>query len=148
MLYFAESPDHAVGEKIQRFRGHDLEPWDLTEFGRTLALVQVEAPTGVHMMDLCDPAVLLRQGLRPDHVAARSPETTRSVALTVHRAGPDGLRWWSPMWEECHCAMLFLDRVDPAALAFGHPEILDLDHRAVREAAEALAIRIARGRMG
>jgi hypothetical protein len=148
VLYLAESPEHAVGEKIQRFRGHELEPWDLTEFGLTLALVRVEVPAGARVMDLCDPAVLLRHGLRPDHVAARSPETTRSVALTVHRAGFDGLRWWSSMWGEWHCATLFLDRVDPTTLAFGEPEPLELDHPAVREAAEALAIRVAGGRAG
>jgi hypothetical protein len=141
VLYLAESAEHAVAEKIQRYRGQDLAPWDLEEFDRTLALLAVHLPAGVRLLDLCDPGALARHRIRPDHVAARSLETTRAVARSVHAAGFEGLRWWSSLFGEWHCVTVFLDRVDPARLAYGHPEPLHLDHPAVHDAADALAIR-------
>ncbi|MET0396684.1 MAG: RES family NAD+ phosphorylase [Longimicrobiaceae bacterium] len=143
VLYLAESPEHAVAEKIQRFRAHELEPWDLTEFGRALALVPVElAPApAARVADLCDPAVLLEHGVRPDQVAARSRDTTRAIAAGLHARGLAGLRWWSAMWGEWHAVTLFLDRLAEGDLRWGKPEPLSLDHPAVREAADALMIR-------
>ncbi|HEV2145944.1 MAG TPA: RES family NAD+ phosphorylase [Longimicrobiaceae bacterium] len=143
VLYLAESPGHAVAEKIQRFRGQELEPWDLAEFGRTLALVAVDlAPDlAARVADLCDPAVLLEHGIRPDQVAARSRETTRGVADALHARGRAGIRWWSSMGGEWHAVTLFPDRVAEGALRWGEPEPLSLVHPAVRDAADALMIR-------
>lgn len=143
VLYLAESPEHAVAEKIQRYRGQELEPWDLAEFGRTLALVPVElsAAVAARVADLCDPAMLLEQGIRPDQVAARSRETTRGVAAALHSRGFAGLRWWSSMWGEWHAMTLFLDRAAPGDLRWGEPDPLALDHPALGEAADALMIR-------
>jgi hypothetical protein len=143
VLYLAESPEHAVAEKIQRFRGQELEPWDLTEFGRTLALVPVELPPAAasRVADLCDPATLLEYGIRPDQVAARSRETTRALAAGLHARGRAGLRWWSSLCGEWHAVTLFLDRVPDGGLRWGEPDPLSLGHPAVREAAGALMIR-------
>lgn len=143
VLYPAESPEHAVAEKIQRFRGQELEPWDLTEFGRTLALVAVEPSPAVRtrVADLCDPATLLEHGIRPDQVAARSRETTRGLAAGLHACGLVGMRWWSSLWGEWHAVTLFLDRVARDELCWGGSEPLSLGHPAVREAADALMIR-------
>lgn len=143
VLYLAESPEHAVAEKVQRYRGRELEPWDLTEFGRTLALAAAEPSPALRarVADLCDPATLLEHGIRPDQVAARSRETTRGVAAALHARGLAGMRWWSSMWGEWHAVTLFLDRVAAGELRWRVPEPLGLDHPAVREAADALMIR-------
>jgi RES domain-containing protein len=143
VVYLAESPGHAVAEKIQRFRGQELEAFDLVEFGRTLALVAVEPSRAVRerVADLCDPATLLELGIRPDQVAARSRETTRAIAAALHARGRSGLRWWSSMWGEWHAVTLFLDRVEEGALRWSEPDPLALDHPALRDAADALMIR-------
>jgi hypothetical protein len=67
VLYLAESPEHAVAERIQPFRGQPLDAADLRAAGHALALVRVELPQGLAtgLADLCDPDVLSRLGIRP-----------------------------------------------------------------------------------
>src|SRR2546430_15752781 len=40
VVYLAETAVHAVAEKLQRFRGQKIDPQDLIESGKTLALVE------------------------------------------------------------------------------------------------------------
>lgn len=147
VLYLAESAEHAVGEVIQPFRGRRLGPAHLRRFGRGLALVAVTV-AGVVMArvaDLTDPATLLHHGVRPDVLAGRDTQRTQAVARALYAADLPGFRWWSSLSGDWHTVVLFLDRIQPDALVFATPELLSIEHPAVRVAAEILGVRIRRG---
>lgn len=143
VLYCSESPAHAVGEMIQHYRGQVLDEADLRIGGHVLALVAVALAKRVRgrVVDLCDPEVLFRLGLRPDETASNDRKLTQHVAARVHGAGYAGLRWWSALTGDWHTVVLFRDRVDPAP-AYGAPEPLAMGHPAVVEAARTLGIRL------
>jgi hypothetical protein len=69
----------------------------ITLAGLPVALASIDVPDDVEIVDLDDPAVLVRQGLRPSHVATRQRTRTQADALGLFTAHPDagGLRWWS-----------------------------------------------------
>jgi hypothetical protein len=142
VLYFSESPEHAIGEKIQRYRGQTLEDYDLTEFGHPLALVecQVSADIVQEIADLCDWEVLARYHLSPDTVASRDLTKTQAVAQELLDKGHTGLRWWSALSGDWHSIVLFSERLAADSLAYGVPQELTIDHPAVIEAASVLGI--------
>jgi hypothetical protein len=144
VLYLAEDPEHAVAEKIQRYRGQSLESFDLVEYGRPLALVRIDLTEEISdgLLDLCDPANLFEQSIRPDDVASNSTITTQAIAAEIYALGFFGLRWWSAFRGEWHTITLFLDRSPLSGLVFSAPDALSLDHPAVLKAAGALTIRI------
>ena len=141
VLYLAESPEHAVAQRIQHFRGQSLDEADLRAAGHALALVRVEPPPDVvnDLADLCDPHVLSRLGIRPDETASASRATTQRLAASIHGAGYAGLRWWSALRGDWHTLVLFRDRIRDR-LAFDPPEPLTLSHDAVRTAMRELGI--------
>ncbi|HEU0077266.1 MAG TPA: RES family NAD+ phosphorylase [Longimicrobiaceae bacterium] len=143
VLYLAETPEHAVAELVQHFRGQDLDDADLLAAGRRLALVAVALPEPVResVLDLCDPGELARLGVRPDETASRDRGATQRISAAVHAAGHAGLRWWSAFSGDWHTALLFRDRI-PDPLSFDTPEPLTLQHPALREAARALGIEV------
>jgi hypothetical protein len=99
-LYVAEDPVSAVAEALAPFRGAgDLHPDMLTRMGRALALAQLTLDDGAHLLDLDDPAVLVRERLRPSQVATADRARTRRDAAHLHDAHPHaaGLRWWSTL---------------------------------------------------
>ncbi|HET9984975.1 MAG TPA: RES family NAD+ phosphorylase [Longimicrobiales bacterium] len=147
VLYLAETAEHAVAEMIQHYRGQLLEEPDLYQGGYALALVEVTIPEPVRqaVADLCDPAVLLRLGIRPDETASGDRRVTQRIAATVQGHGCSGLRWWSALSGDWHTIVLFLERLAPP-LAYETPESLGLDHPAVAEAARVLGIRRAGAR--
>jgi hypothetical protein len=69
--YFAESAEHAVGEKVQDLRNRKLIDEFLFERGRRIAISSVEIDDGVRLADLCDPIELARRGIAPDVGRAR-----------------------------------------------------------------------------
>lgn len=143
VLYLAESPEHAIGEKIGRYRGTALRPSHLREYGLPLALVPVgiEAATRAALVDLCDPRVLRARGIAPDHVAARERETTQGIAARLAESGAPGLRWWSSYFGEWHALVLFADRLEPGALEFGAPRVVQAGDPALVAALTALGMR-------
>jgi hypothetical protein len=148
VLYLAETPEHAVAEMIQHYRGQSVDEAELRIAGHALALVAVALPESIRreIADLCDPALLVRLGVRPDRTASRDRRATQAISAAVHAAGYAGLRWWSALAGDWHTVVLFRDRLDPAP-AVGLPEPLGLEHPAVREAASALGIPLARRRL-
>jgi RES domain-containing protein len=144
VLYLAETAEHAVAEKLQRFRGQEVGEAELEEFGRRLALVPVTLPAELRsrVADLCDPGVLARHGIAPDEIAARRSATSQRVAVRLDGAGFPGLRWWSSFWGEWHTVVLFTGRTAAAPPSFGEAEALSLEHAAVRAAAGALGVRL------
>ena len=99
-LYVAEEPVSAVAEALAPFRGTgDLLPEMLTRMGRPLALAEIRLDDDAVLIDLDDPAVLLRERLRPSHVATTRRARTRGDAARLFDEHPDaaGLRWWSTL---------------------------------------------------
>ena len=144
VLYLAESSEHAVGEKLQRFRGRRLTHLHLREFGHGLAVVPVTPATGVleRVADLTDPAILARLALRPDAIASSDRTATQAIGRRLYEEGWSGLHWWSALTGDWHTTVLFLDpvRIGSGELGFGVPELLTLTHPAVVRCAELLGI--------
>ena len=145
VLYLAESPEHAIGETIQHFRGARLDSADLIVRGRPLALANVVLPPQIRsgIIDLCDPGVLAEAGIRPDRLASRNRAVTRQIASELHAEGRPGLRWWSALSGDWHTLVIFRDRLAEAP-TYGRPESLTLTHTALLEAAGVLGIALDR----
>ena len=145
VLYLAETPEHAVAEMIQHYRGQVLDEADLRIAGHPLALVALRPSMRIRkaVIDLCDPGVLARLGIRPDETASRDRRRTQGIAARIHAAGHAGLRWWSALSGDWHTVILFRNRLGRFP-AHGTPEPLTLEHAAVREAARALGVRLGR----
>jgi len=143
VLYLSESPEHAVAEHLQSFRGRSVTDRHLVLGGRPLTLVRVtpRAPDG-SIADLCDPELLAEHGLPPDRVASRRRGVTQPMARLLWDRGYSGLRWWSAFWGDWHTVVLFVARLE-APLDTAEPESLTVETPAVRSAADALGIRIA-----
>ena len=146
VLYLAESPAQAVGEKLQRFRGQELDWPELNEFGRRLALVEVAVmfDPAHTLANLSDPAELVRYNCRPDELMSRDVTRTQRLSRELYQHGLAGFRVWSALTGDWHSIVLFVDRADAAgSLTYGEPELLELNSAALKEAARVLAISIA-----
>jgi hypothetical protein len=142
VLYLGESPEHPVGEVLQAFRGRPFRDGMLRRSGHPLALVEVRLPSEVAggIVDLDDPAQLLRLRLRPSDVASDDRSRTREIAATLLEEGATGLRWWSKLSGDWHGVVLFLPRAPVSRLTFGAPQLLTRVHPAVAGACRQLAI--------
>lgn len=142
--YLAESPDHAVGEMIQGFRGRKLLPVGLLRAGYPLALVSIQCGKSVidRIVDCCDPKVLQKHNVRPDMLASRDRDVTRGIARRFYEAGAAGLRWWSAFSGDWHTVVLFESAVDPKELQMGTPEILTVNTPVVQHAAQILDVEL------
>ena len=147
VIYTAEAPEHAIGERIQFFRGQVLDDSDLVVMGKALAISSAMLPQEVRdkLADLCDPHLLVRLRTGPDDIAARARRTTQRVAQAVFASGRSGLRWWSAFFGEWHTVVLFRERLT-APLDWSSPEPLSLGDDRLREAAQLLGIVTARSR--
>lgn len=144
VFYLAETPEHAVAELIQYYRGRRITANHLRVAGHLLALVSVRFPDAARsgIIDLCDPEVLVRLGIRPDQLASRDRHVTQRIAAEIHANGHTGLRWWSALADDWHTVVIFRDRIRRSRARYGTPEPLTLEHAAVRNAAAALGIPI------
>lgn len=146
VLYLGESPAHAVAEVLRRFSGRVLAPALLRQSRHPLALVRVgvPAPVATRLVDLADPATLVRLGVRPDTLALpeSSRAQTQAVSRRIFESGAPGFRWWSALHGGWHSTVLFVERVPLETLAFGRPEMVGMDHPAVLEAVPYLYMEI------
>lgn len=96
-LYVTDREDSAVVERLAPVRGSLFLPGMLVQEGRSLALAALELPDDAEVVDLDEPRVLVREGLRPSLVATRSREVTQPHALRIFESHEQaaGLRWWS-----------------------------------------------------
>jgi len=142
-LYVAESPEHAVGEVIQPWRGQRIGAPHFRRAGFPLALTRVTMAPGIEddLVDLCDPRVLKDEGIAPDLSASRHRENTQPLALQVWDTGAFGLRWWSSFWGDWHTLMLFTARTGDR-IEFGDPIPLTPSDPAVVRAADLMGIRL------
>jgi hypothetical protein len=151
VLYLAQTPAHAVAEVLRGLKRnpadplrHRLSPGDLTGAGHPRALVPVRlpAPLADRVPDFGCGETLERFGVRADELSSRERRVTQAAARRIHQHGDrvPGFCWWSAFHGDWHVLLLFLDRAGLDALEWGTPEILTVDHPAVREAAEVLGL--------
>jgi hypothetical protein len=142
VLYLGESPEHPVAEVLQGFRGRDFRSGMLRRFDRPLALVEIGLPDDVaeRLVNLDDPAQLLRLSLRPSDVASDDRRRTMAIASAIYENGATGLRWWSKLSGDWHAVVLFLARTPVSRLVHGTPELLTPAHPAVLHACRHLGI--------
>jgi hypothetical protein len=145
VLYLAESAAHAIAEKLQRYRGQQIDWPELRESGHPLAVVQIQLELGDRRIaDLCNPEELVRYELRPDVLMSRDLSLTQGLSRKLHDAGVAGFRVWSALTGDWHSTVLFLDRADEGrAMQFGTPRELALDSPELLEMARVLAISVA-----
>jgi hypothetical protein len=143
VLYLAESPDHAVGEALQVLRNQKVSGDALKRGKLSLSLVSVSIAGAEpsELLDLCDPAALYREGLKPDRVASRHRWVTQPIARSLWTRGFAGLRWWSSFWGDWHSVVIFAARLEDR-MSFGAPSVLAPDSPAVIDAANLLDIEI------
>lgn len=144
VVYFAETPEHAVAEMIQQFRNHPepVTTEDLTRWGQRLALVRatLDRTMWQKMADLCNPDTLTSLGLTAELAAYRDRRRTQTIAVDLYDKRYAGLRWWSAFWGEWHSVILFQERLRTGAVTYGEPIALDAGSAVVREAAALLDI--------
>jgi hypothetical protein len=143
--YFAESPEHAIAEKLLDLRNRTLEDAFLFEHGHRLALCSVSVEPGRRVADLCAPEELLDRGIAPDRLAYRDRSVTQAISASLH-LDPSlaGFRWWSSIFGEWHTIVLFSDRLDQNELIFGDPTPIVLTSTSLVSAALALGTEIER----
>ena len=146
--YFAESPEHAIGEALSAFRGTEFIPSYLRQGGHRLALVGVtlREELAAALPDCTDPAVLAAFGIRPDELAHHDRTRTQTIARRLHTAGvatgtPAGFRWWSALTGAWHATVIFADR-EGDGLEFGVPKVIDAGDPALLRALLVLGIRM------
>jgi hypothetical protein len=142
-LYVSEEAVSAVVERLAALVGTDLAPPDLVRGGLPLALASISLPDEGRVLDLDEPRVLSREGLRPSVVATHERSRTRADAEAVFDRHPDaaGLRWWSTFESQWANVTLF----DRAAGSLGVQEVhrLSVDDWVVGEAARFLGLKVA-----
>lgn len=140
-LYVAEVATSAIAEQLAAFRGSGaLLPSMLTRSGLPLALVALDLPDELEVVDLDDPTVLGAEGLRPSTVATRDRATTQRQAAEIHTSHGRavGLRWWSTLesswinWTLFDRAARRIELASTRELAMADPEL--------REAADFLGL--------
>ena len=142
VLYATETPVAAVIEALAPFRGSGpLSPALLRRAGLPLALAGVDMDDGAALVDLDDPAVLLREQLRPSAVATRRRAATQRQAEALFASHPEavGLRWWSAHEASWIELSLFSERCS-GLLREATVTELDPSHPVVAEAAAWLGL--------
>jgi hypothetical protein len=140
-LYLADREVAAVVEQLARFRTQRLQAALLRRRGLPLALAALELADGADILDLDDPAVLVRERLRPSAVATRRREVTQPQARALHAARPRAaaLRWWST-FEASWTNYTVFDRAVRSVAVVGVRE-LTVGDDAVAAAADYLGLR-------
>ncbi len=140
VLYVAATPEAAVAESFGR-----IPLWTPETFihgsGRPQQLVTYELPDDTSVFDLNDVAALQGLGiLRPTEVVTRHRARTQQWARAIfERGGYAGATWWS-YYEPDWTVVGLWDRSDIAVV--GAPDILNVNHIAVRNAAATIARQI------
>ena len=140
-LYAATEPAGAIAETLAPFRGSGrLDPSMLRRAGRPLYLGKLVLTDGAGVLDLDDPEVLAREGLRPSRVATRLRSTTQDQAARLHESHPEvvALRWWSTI-ESMLGNLTVFDRGAPM-LDLEQCRQISLDDPEVSTAAELLGL--------
>ncbi len=147
-FYAARTPEAAVAERIQAYRGRDLADADLAHpDGTVAALATIDDDALGALLDLDDPAVLTVRGWRPSRVAGRDRSVTQAMAVAAFVDGALGLSWWSTLDAAWTNVTLYAERtIARGALRVVGTERLSVRHPVVQAAAAHLVLPIARRR--
>lgn len=139
-LYLSERDLSSVVEQLARFRSQRLTPSLLRRRGLPLALASLDLADPAKLIDLDDPALLLRSGLRPSIVATRQRVLTQPQARTLfeRNRNANGLRWWST-YEASWMNVTLFDRA-ASRLRVESVRELAIDDATVVEATEFLGL--------
>ncbi|HEX5468183.1 MAG TPA: RES family NAD+ phosphorylase [Gaiellaceae bacterium] len=139
-LDVSERPLAAVVEQLARFRGRALSEDTLSLAGLPVALAVLTLPDEALLIDLDDPAVLEREGLRPSAAATRDRAITQAAAAALfgRHAEAVGLRWCS-VFEPAWANVTLYDRARKL-LAVEEVRPLGLGDEVVAEAAVFLGL--------
>ncbi|MGH8937074.1 MAG: RES family NAD+ phosphorylase [Acidimicrobiia bacterium] len=144
-LYAARSPESAIAERVQGFRGQPLTGADLRlADGRRWALGAIDEARLSPLVDLDDPSQLAHRRLRPSMVATRDRSTTREIARAIFAEGLPGFSWWSTLESSWTNVTLFAEVAVPHLEVIGDPEPLSIGLPALRSAADLLGITVRR----
>lgn len=131
-IYLASSAEAAIGEAfahLSRWTATMLPVPTIPDAQRALGVYSLD--TDAHrLLDLDDPAELVRRTLRPTDVAQRASVVTQHIAATVFAEQRwAGMSWWSrhlPYWT-LHvlwdASILRVDRIEPLS---NHPRLRDV----------------------
>ena len=141
-LYLSDRPESCIAEQLAAFRGQRLTASMLRRRDLPLALARLEIRDNATLIDLDDPAELVRERLRPSQVATRTRGVTQPQALALYRQHPRaaGLRWWSS-WEALWVNVTLFDRAAARLRAIEVTE-LTLDHPSLLAAADLFGLRV------
>ncbi len=140
-MYVSEEPLSAIVEQLAPFRGTGaLHESMLNRLGRRLALVRLESPDSLRLVDLDDPATLGAEKLRPSQVATSRRAMTQAQAASIFQGpgDPAGLRWWSTLESSWINATLFHRATQK--LRLGSVEVLTPEDPLVREACRFIGL--------
>ncbi|HYY33345.1 MAG TPA: RES domain-containing protein [Gaiellaceae bacterium] len=139
-LYVSTEPVSAAVERLARLAGTSLAQSDLVRRGYPFALAAVELSDRAELVDLDDPAALVREELRPSRVATNERSVTQVQAGELFERHPNaaGLRWWST-FEALWANVTLFDRAEPL-LEVADVKPLEVGDDVVREAGEFLGL--------
>jgi hypothetical protein len=139
-LYVSDREISPIVEQLARFRGAVLTPALLIRRGLPLAIAELELSSESSLVDLDDPRVLIRHGLRPSRIATRQRSVTQPSARALYERHPAavGLRWWSS-FESLWMNVTLFDRA-VKHLKIASVRLLTIDDPSVVEAAEFLGL--------
>jgi hypothetical protein len=146
VLYVAAEPEAAVAEAFGR-----IPVWTTETFvhgsGRAQQLLTYELLDTAMLFDLNDVVALAALGInRPTDVVTRNRARTQAWARAIfEQGGYAGARWWSYYEPEWTVVGLW-ERGGVAVV--DQPEILSVDHAAVRNAAARIVRQIVRSSEG
>jgi len=142
-LYLADRPLSPLVEQLARFRSQKLTRSLLYRRGLPLGLAELELADEAKLLNLDDPVVLRREGLRPSLVATRHRNMTQPQARKLHEEHPDtaGLSWWSN-YEALWTNVTLFERAAPL-LHVSAVRALTINDPVVIEAAHFFELRIA-----
>jgi len=141
-LYLSDRAVSCIAERLAPFRGQRLIGSMLRRRSLPLAVARLDVADAAELIDLDDPAVLRREGLRPSRIATRRRSVTQPQALALYHSHPQtaGLRWWSS-WEALWTNVTIFDRA-AGSLEVADVTELTLDHPSVLEAADLFGLRV------
>jgi hypothetical protein len=143
VFYVTLNAASAIAENIQGFRNQSLTDTDFyIEEDKIQALAHIALAESAALVDLNDPAQLLKRHLKPSDIATGDRALTRRVCAQLHAEGVDGFLWWSSLEASWTNATLFQSRVKKKLKLMGPIQPLTTSLPSVREAAARLRIRM------
>jgi hypothetical protein len=143
IFYVTHNAAAAVAESIQGFRNQSLAGTDFyVEEDKIQALAHIALADSAALVDLNDPAQLLKRHLKPSDIATGDRALTRRVCAQLHEEGVDGFLWWSSLEASWTNATLFQSHVKKKLKLIEPVQSLTTSLPSVREAAARLRIRI------